>query len=339
MKQLLRIALALFIIIGGVYVAVTQYDLTGARPQAVPDVVLNPDVYPLYTGIEWGTAYATTSPDFGTVTMIASIPTTNITDIASLSQPFMQYYDAKLTSTGWSLDISRAAGGPGGEVAVYTNGNQFIALSFNSIFNVTSPDAPSQCPCDVQFTITSGTDPAPLTDETLTRTYRDEVLGFSVTLPTELSLGNDPSRYTVNPTFTHELASPQTATHGVQFTIPLELASSTNLSSDTYISVEQRNPGEVCNAGDLLDMPTVNSVVVTENGVQYSVASTTDAGAGNRYEEYVYTLVDTEPCLAVRYFIHYSAIENFPDGMVTEFDKQALLAAFDTVRRSLVVGR
>jgi hypothetical protein len=117
------------------------------------------------------------------------------------------------------------------------------------------------------------------------------------------------------------------------------LASSTNLSTDTYLSVEQREPGASCNAGDFLGMPNVNSVVVTENGVEYSVASTTDAGAGNRYEEYVYALVGTEPCMAVRYFLHYSAIENFPEGVVMEFDKPALLATFDVVRRSLVVGR
>jgi hypothetical protein len=39
----------------------------------------------------------------------------------------------------------------------------------------------------------------------------------------------------------------------------------------------------------------------------------------------------------VRYFIHYGVFQNYPAGMVREFDQQALLASFDAIRRTLVV--
>jgi hypothetical protein len=69
------------------------------------------------------------------------------------------------------------------------------------------------------------------------------------------------------------------------------------------------------------------------------VASTTGAAAGNRYEETVYAIPGTNPCVAVRYFVHYGVIENYPPGTVRQFDKQALLDQFDRIRRTLVVNQ
>ena len=63
----------------------------------------------------------------------------------------------------------------------------------------------------------------------------------------------------------------------------------------------------------------------------------TGAAAGNRYEETVYTLPGTNPCIAVRYFIHYGVFQNYPAGTVREFDQQALLASFDAIRHTLVI--
>jgi hypothetical protein len=114
------------------------------------------DLYPLYSGVSWGTVEATTSPDYGIVSLMQSTPFTNITDIASKSTPFTQYYHDKLLAAGWKVDISREAGGPGAEISVYTKGNQFVVVSFHSLFHVQQPDAPSQCPCDLQFSLTSG---------------------------------------------------------------------------------------------------------------------------------------------------------------------------------------
>ena len=80
------------------------------------------------------------------------------------------------------------------------------------------------------------------------------------------------------------------------------------------------------------------SVTETTASSTYSAASSTGAAAGNRYEESVYAIAGSNPCTAVRYYIHYAAIENFEPGVVREFDRATLLAAFDTIRASLLLG-
>lgn len=120
---------------------------------------------------------------------------------------------------------------------------------------------------------------------------------------------------------------------GIKFTIPESMSTSTNLSDDSYISLEQSMSSSTCSAE--LFISNRPSSVLNDSGIIYSFASSSDAAAGNRYEESVYSLPNSSPCLAVRYFIHYTAYENYPTGSVNKFDKQALLGEFDSIRRSL----
>jgi len=127
---------------------------------------------------------------------------------------------------------------------------------------------------------------------------------------------------------------------GVKFTIDPAVASGTNLSSDSYVSIEKVEPvSDSCSAIDFLlaDGRDLRESTVTANGKEYSVASSTDAGAGNRYEQWVYAIPGSNPCRAVRYYIHYSVFENYPAGMVERFDKTALINTFDSVRDSLIL--
>lgn len=124
---------------------------------------------------------------------------------------------------------------------------------------------------------------------------------------------------------------------GVKFQIPGTMATGTNLSSDTYVSVEQLPRATSCVA-DIYLKDNVKPTAIDANGHSYSMASTTGAGAGNRYEEIVYAIPGSNPCTAVRYFIHYGVFQNYPqDGSVKEFDRAALLAAFDAIRDSVTV--
>ena len=76
------------------------------------------------------------------------------------------------------------------------------------------------------------------------------------------------------------------------------------------------------------------------HGLHYTVATSSDAGAGNRYKTTVFVVDATSPCIAVRYFIHYSAIENFdPSSGVKPFDRRRLLAAFDAIRDTLRLAK
>lgn len=148
-----------------------------------------------------------------------------------------------------------------------------------------------------------------------------------------------PQGYSVNESYKYQELGPGQDISGVKFTIPTTTAAGTNLSPDSYLSVEEIPKMQNCSANIFLGQGVTAHSLTDTSGVTYSVASTTGAGAGNRYEETVYALPGTNPCVAVRYFIHYGVIDNYPAGTVQQFDEQSLLAQFDTIRRSLVVAQ
>ena len=144
-----------------------------------------------------------------------------------------------------------------------------------------------------------------------------------------------PKSYTVNDAYANLSVNPKKPISGVQFTIPMEVATGTNLSSDSGISVEQLPRARNCTA-DIYIQADVKTHSQTENGILYSVATTSNAAAGNLYEEQVFALSGTHPCTAMRYFIHSTNIGNYDAGVVREFNRSALLATFDEIRRSVV---
>jgi hypothetical protein len=110
------------------------------------------------------------------------------------------------------------------------------------------------------------------------------------------------------------------------------------------LSVEELPAAQSCTADEFLDLSgntggSPTPVTVSDQGTDYSVASSTGAGAGNRYEEWVWAIPGSSPCTAVRYYIHYGVLENYPAGAVQQFDETALHNEFDAIRRSLVLGR
>ncbi len=334
-RALARVAFVIAVVAGTLLV------LSGkSASTASPQSRLATDLYPLYPGAQWGEVQPATSPDFGTVELVESLPFDNITDIASVTAPYTQYYDQKLTQAGWTRDRSREAGGPGAELAVYTKGDQFIVVLFSSVFHIHSPDAPAQCPCDTTLTLMSGTQTGrTIAQVQASRAYADHAVGFSIALPTLLASSSNDLLFSVDPSYEYTEKGPGQSIPGVKFTIPKSLASGTNLAPDTYLSVEHLPKGAACDASAFLADPGATSHPLREGAVSYSVASSTGAGVGNRYEEWVYARTGTDPCIAVRYFIHYAAIENFPPGAVREFDHASLLQTFDAIRRTLRVAQ
>jgi hypothetical protein len=167
--------------------------------------------------------------------------------------------------------------------------------------------------------------PAPIMPLSGMILYHDAKLHFAIAYP---------PHWTVNPNFVNDTLGPDKAIHGVSFTVSATRAKGTNLGQDTHLSVETL-PGS-CDASRFLSNPQ-GAKTVSEAGRTYSYATSSDAGAGNRMEETVYALAGTSPCLAVHYFIHYSAIENYDPGAVKAFDKDALSKTFGRMRRSLAV--
>jgi len=160
----------------------------------------------------------------------------------------------------------------------------------------------------------------------LTKVYSDGTLGFSIRYPAD---------YSVDTSYKYQALGPGKDIGGVKFIIPSNITTGTNLSSfDTGISVEIIPATQDCNAGLFLDNDA-NVQTVIDNGSEYSFASITQGAAGNRYEEDVWTTPGSNPCIAVRYFIHSTSIENYPEGTISEFDRTALINQFEKIRHSL----
>lgn len=148
-----------------------------------------------------------------------------------------------------------------------------------------------------------------------------------------------PSDFTADASYIYDQVNPKKPISGVKFTIPGAMATGTNLSNDSYVAVEWLPRAKNC-TGDIYLAANVRPQEVAEGGIMYSVASSTGAAAGNIYDETVYALSTSSPCTAVRYFIHSGNIGNYPapgePGSVREFDRAALMSAFDSIRHALL---
>jgi len=161
------------------------------------------------------------------------------------------------------------------------------------------------------------------------RTYTNMALGYSLSYP---------RGWRVDPKYMYVGFGPDYPIEGVAFEIPPAMAKGTNLSSHlTNVSVETRQARGPCDARRFIPDPA-DMRDVREFGRVWSVATTSDAGAGNFYDITVFVLKGSSPCLAVRYFIHSTNIGNYDPGTVRKFDRAALMRVFDRVRRTLVTG-
>lgn len=163
-----------------------------------------------------------------------------------------------------------------------------------------------------------------------TATYTSSRYGFTIRHPRDFSVAD---------TYEYEGLGPGKEIPGISFTVPAVMATGTNLSSDTRLSVEVLpSATPTCDAALFLYAAGTSTTRI-DNGMTYSVASTSGAGAGNLYEETVYALTGSSPCTAVRYFVHSTQLGNYPEGTVRAFDRAALMALFDGIRRSLTLTR
>lgn len=144
-----------------------------------------------------------------------------------------------------------------------------------------------------------------------------------------------PQGYSVDERYENEIAPGRRST-GVKFTINPSMTDGTNLSADSFVSVELLPTMSACSASPYLSDPVIAQALY-EGDTTYSVALSSGAGAGNFYEEAVYARLGDKGCVAVRYVIHSTNIGNYDPGTVRKFDKEALLKEFDGVRRSLTL--
>lgn len=145
-----------------------------------------------------------------------------------------------------------------------------------------------------------------------------------------------PSGFTLNDSFSNISVNPKKPISGVKLTLPIEMATGTNLSADSGISIEQLPRANNC-SGDIYLAANVRPKKIVEGAVTYSLATSSEGAAGNLYEEWVYAVASSSPCTAVRYFFHSTQVANYATGTIRQFDRAALLLEFDKIRQSLVL--
>jgi hypothetical protein len=156
--------------------------------------------------------------------------------------------------------------------------------------------------------------------------YTNQAFGFEVAVP---------RGFTVDESYINQALGPGREIPGVAFRIPSSWTTGTNLSQDSHIAVEELSDVD-CVPSTFLDSPTIESRVVPGTNT-FTVATENGAGAGNRYDETVYLTFKGNRCYAVRSFIHYGVLENYPTGTVKAFDARAFRTAFDAIASSLVI--
>jgi membrane-bound inhibitor of C-type lysozyme len=160
----------------------------------------------------------------------------------------------------------------------------------------------------------------------LPNVFHDGVVGFSIRYP---------AGYMIDTAYEYQGLGPGKGIGGAKLTVPADIAVGTNLSGfDTGVSIESIPAVQDCHAGLFLD-GNVNTQTVSDSGTDYSFTTMTQGAAGNRYEEDVWAIPGSDPCVAVRYLVHSTVIENYPAGTVSEFDRTGLLGQFDKIRRTL----
>lgn len=182
----------------------------------------------------------------------------------------------------------------------------------------------------------------------LSQIYANGNLGFSLRFPSLVasSSAGYADSYKVDESYRYEYIGPGREIYGVKFNIPEKYTpqggagkTGTNLSKDSYLSVEQLYRLQSCTANQFSQFPETPMQTVSEDNVTYSKLTTGDAAAGNYYDEIIYAIPGTNPCVAVRYFIHSTNAANYEPGTIKEFDKTALLKELDQIRRTLVINQ
>jgi len=104
--------------------------------------------------------------------------------------------------------------------------------------------------------------------------FASSTLGYSIKYP---------QGYSITAPYVYQELGPGKDIAGVKFTIDPSIATGTNLSSDSYVSVEQLPKDAAnCTASLFLGDQTMSTSTLSDNGVDYSVAQGGGAGLAGR---------------------------------------------------------
>jgi len=145
--------------------------------------------------------------------------------------------------------------------------------------------------------------------------YKNSMIGFSIKYL---------SSYTKNTSYTYTFLT-SGSIPGVSFNVPAALTSGTNLTDDSYISVEWLPAGS--SAKNFLESGESITEIpgTTAGGETYTIAERDEAATGNYYYETVYAVSSGAHCFGIRLFIHSTNLGVYDPGAVKAYDRRALM--------------
>jgi hypothetical protein len=161
------------------------------------------------------------------------------------------------------------------------------------------------------------------------QTYADFNLGLSMRYPAD---------FVVNKEYFYDGMGANKYIQGVSFAVPNEKLEGTNLLPGTQASIEIIPNMPNCTVRLFMSDPD-RVTAVEEDGVLFSTAYKKSSNKKNEYEEHVYAVMDSSPCVAVRYLIHTEPITSYTSPDRAQYSREDLFSAFNTMRDSLVVQR
>lgn len=97
------------------------------------------------------------------------------------------------------------------------------------------------------------------------------------------------------------------------------------------------NPAIVASCYDEYYEPETAVGPVTINGISFEESTALGVAAGNIYDQTIYRTVQNNVCMEVVFFMHSGNIGNYTPGLVTEFDREALIQMFEDVLGTLTI--
>lgn len=148
-----------------------------------------------------------------------------------------------------------------------------------------------------------------------------------------------PSESVINENHQYTALGPETTIPGISFSLPQEYFEATNLSKDSYIAIETSEKS--CDPDDFVGGSKKDAIKESVAGKQYSKITSADAGAGNFYDEVVYTTLSpytNNLCYAFRLFAHSLNIGVLQETKpaIKMYDKAGLESLLKTVIASAV---
>jgi hypothetical protein len=172
-----------------------------------------------------------------------------------------------------------------------------------------------------QTTTTSTTTaPADIIAGTPNQTYTNSHLSFSIEYPATASATSDFSSGFL----------PLTQTPVIAFELPRSMFSGTNLAEAGVYIGATTTPSVMSTCTQQVQGETATTSQ-TVGGQNFSVFTSTDAAAGNRYQEKTFRAFQNGSCLEIVELLHYGVIENYPPGTVQQFDEAKFSGILDSI--------